>query len=343
MLSARAAVALAVGVAGAVVVGAGVQVGAAVGSGVLADHRLREAREDDAARVVAATARDDCPAAVAAYRAATTGPALPWRRPPIPEDVTRAATDCRDLARLDALAAAGRRAEALRGYLEFRGDHGRSPLYRYVPDRIGNVLRAGRLAPDTKTCGLAAELVARDDWPAPADTMPGLLASCGELLAAASRDDFDKERNWAAVLLRALRRYYGGSPEASRTEATEAALLMRESARTLDLQPPWRVRGGSAGSGRVQVVYMNYTRGTMTFAISGRGGGRVVEVPACADCPRLDEGDDCTRKGNTTVVTLPAGTYRVWVTIEYPGRSYEWRATWRLKTGAYADCLADWK
>jgi hypothetical protein len=342
MTNARAVVALAAVVAGAVVAGAVVQVAAAVGSGVLVDHRLRAAREDDAARVVAAMARDDCPAAAAAYRAATTGPALPRRRPPIPEDVTRAAKDCRDLTRLDALADSGRRPEALGGYLEFRRVHRFSPLHDRIPDRIGDVLRPGPLTPDRETCVLLAQMAAPGDVPASADTTPGLLTTRGELLAA-SRDKNDRERDWAAILLLTVRQKYRGTPEAARAEVAEAALLVRDRSGDISLERPGRVPGASAGPGRARVVYENHTRGTMTFAISGPGGGRVVEVAPCGACPALDESADCTRKVPTAVVTLPAGTYRVWISIDYSSRHYTWSDTWRLTPGSYEDCLADRK
>jgi hypothetical protein len=325
----------------AVVTAVVVQASAAAGAGVLTDRYLRTAREDDAARVVAAVARDDCPAAAAAYRAATTGPALPWRRPPIAADVTRAANDCRDLARVDALAASGRRAEALGGYLEFRRVHRFSPLYARVPDRLGKVLRTGRLTPDRETCVLLAQLVAPGDEPASADTMPRLLTTCGEMLAA-SRDKNNRERSLGGTLLRAVRKEFAGSPEAPRAEAAEAALLVLPPAGEFSIERPWRVRGGSAGPGRVRVVYENHTRGIMTFAISGPGGGRVVELPACGACPKLDEKvGDCTRKGYTAVVTLPAGTYRVWISIREPEWGWDWSGTWRLSAGAYEDCLFD--
>lgn len=345
MIAARHPAVLAAVVTGAVVAGALVQLGAALGVGLAADYHLRAERENDAGRVVAAVARGDCTTVAAAYRAATTGLVFPRRRPPISDKVTRAATDCRDLARVDALAASGRRAEALAGYLRFRSDHRLSLLYRHVPDRLGAVLRAGRPTPDTETCGLLAELVARDDRPAPKDAMPDLLASCGELLAAASREAADREWNWATVLLRAVRQGYRDSPEASRVEATEAALLVRvrEGPAIRSIRPPLRVDGSAAGRGRVQIVYKNHTRGTMTFAISGRVGGRVIEVPACDTCPELGGDADCTEQGDMAVVTLPAGTYRVWISIDFSGQSDEWVKTWRLKTGAYADCIATWK
>jgi hypothetical protein len=306
-------------------------------AGVLADRQLRAAREDDAARVLAAVGSGDCATVAASYRAATTAPALLWRRPPIAADVARAAADCRDLARIDALAVSGRRDEALGRYLEFRRGPRFSPLYEHVPDRIGKVLRAGRLTPDTRTCGLLAQLVAVGEAPAPEDAMPGLLTTCGELLAT-SRDENTTEREWAAVLLTTVRRQYGGWPEAARAEAGEAALLVRKRPGASDLPRPRRI-SGSPGPGLVRVVYENHTRDAMTFVISGRGGGRVVELVGCRVCPELDDGEYCTGKGNKVVVTLPAGSYRVrmasgqgiWVT--------EWSGTWRLRPGTYASCM----
>lgn len=323
----------------AVLAGAVFQVAAALGTGVLADLSLRAAREDDAARVVAAAARGDCATAAAAYRSATTGPVLPGRRPEVADDATRAARDCRDLARVDALAAAGRRAEALAGYLEFRRVHRFSPLYGHVPERAGNLLRAGKVTPDPETCVLLAQIVAPGDTPATPDTMPRLLTTCGGLLMA-SRDKNNRERSWGGLLLSTVRQEYADSPEAPRAEAMEAAFLTGEMRGQYTVDGPLRVPGGSAGPGQVRVVYENHTPGILTFAISGPGGGRVIELAGCSACPKVAEDADCTRKGHTAVVTLPAGTYRVWISIREPEWGWDWSGTWRLRAGVYQDCLA---
>jgi hypothetical protein len=329
----------AVAVVAAVVAGVAVHVLAAGGTSVVVDRYLRAARADDAAGVLAAAARGDCTTVAAAYRGATAGPVLPLRRPPVAADVTRAAADCRDLARVDALAASGRRDEALNAYLEFRRVHRFSPLYGHVPDRVGKVLRAGRLTPARETCVRLAQVSAPGDVPAPADTMPRLLTTCGELLAA-SRDKNNRERDLGQSLLRTVRREYAGSPEAPRAEALEAALLVQPPDARLTIGPPEPVPGGPAGRGWMQVVYQNHTPGIMTLAISGPGGGRVVELPACSTCPELDGNADCTPRGHTAVVTLPAGTYRVWVLLTEPEWGWTWSGTWRLGPGAYGDCLA---
>jgi hypothetical protein len=310
-------------------------------AGVQVDDRLRTAREDDARAVVAAVSRGDCPAAAAAYRGATTGRMLPGRtRPPVADDVTRAATDCRDLSRVDALAASGRHVEAIRGYLEFRRSHVFSPLYGRVDDRVASVLRTAHPVPDAETCRLVARVSGvADDPPTSADTVPGLFTACGEVLARTGVTDDDDM--WGALgLLSTVRERFGSSPEARRAEVAQAALLVATPGNRKFLRSPERIR---AGSGRARLTFWNHTRATMTFAISGPGGGRVVEVPACAACPVAENGHyvRCVDgKGRAAVVTLPAATYQVRI-IFGGDRHHEWTGTWRLSGGTWEDCLVE--
>jgi hypothetical protein len=306
-------------------------------AGVQVDERLRAARVDDAGRVLAAVTRGDCATAAAAYHGATTGRMLPGRRrPPVAEDVTRAATDCRDLSRVDAIAAAERQVEALRGYLEFRHTHLFSPLYGRVPDRIGKVLRSGRVVPDPATCRLVAESVRDPDKPpTSADTLPGLLTTCGEVLAQTGKK-IDNDRWWALDLLSRVRQQYTGSPEARRAEAAQAALLLETPGNATPLPKPERVR---AGSGQVRVRYWNHTDAIMTLVLSGPGGRRLIEVPACSDCSAPDDDDDgcAAGKGRAAILTLQPGTYEAWIGIA--GR--EWSGTWRMSGGTYEDCFVE--
>jgi hypothetical protein len=301
----------------AVVTAVVVQASAAAGAGVLTDRYLRTAREDDTGgssrRWRATTARRPRP---------PTGPPprdrhFPGARPPIAADVTRAANDCRDLARVDALAASGRRAEALGGYLEFRRVHRFSPLYARVPDRLGKVLRTGRLTPDRETCVLLAQLVAPGDEPASADTMPRLLTTCGEMLAA-SRDKNNRERNLGARCCAPCGR---SSPARRRRPARKPRKRLSWSCRRpasfhrTTVARSRRFGRSRAGAGGLREPHARDHDVRHLRTGRGTGGG----AAGMWRCPKLDEKvGDCTRKGYTAVVTLPAGTYRVWISIREP-------------------------
>jgi hypothetical protein len=280
---------------------------AAIWAGTLLDDRLRAARERDARAVVPAVTRGDCVAAAAAYRGATTG-------------------------------------LLLASYLEFRRTHVFSPLYQPVRRRIQDVLRDDSLRPEAETCRLVALAAGGDRLPDPADVTPALLTACGELLGATG-DTRSSDGSAAQLMLATVRKRHGGSPEAARAEAAEAAMVVA-SARVPDTVVTPRRTG--TGSHQAKIVVTNAARAPLQVTISGPRGGRIVELGPCARCPKPDprrlNTDDAAAtcdpaKGRRAVVTLPPGTYRVYASRPILGRLERWTGTWKLRPGTYAPCL----
>jgi len=300
----------------------------------LDDHLVAD-RVADGRRVVPAATRGDCAAATAAYRGATTGPLLPGReRPPVPADAARLAGECRAVLRGDDLVAAGRPAQGLAAYLEYRRTHVFSPLYAPVRRRIQDVVLGRSLPRDVATCRLVALAVGHDNLPDPVDASPALLTTCGEQLRTTADGD-------AAFLLSTVRTRHPGSPEAARAAAAEAELLVGNAVVADTNRTPHRIR---PGSGDATVVVTNATRTMLRLAISGPAGGRVVEIAPCALCRNLDPAGNETRcepgAGVRATISLPPGTYRVLAYQPIGGRVDSWTGRWRLRPGRYAGCLA---
>jgi hypothetical protein len=309
------------------------------GAIALGDNRLRAAREDDAEEVLAAVQRGDCAAAAAAHDGATTGTTLPGRRPAVSADVGRAAKDCRDLAKIDAVAASGQHVKAIRDYVEFRRVHVFSPLYKQVPHRIRDIVNAGKLGSDRDSCDVVS-LVLGDNLPGKVvDALPALLASCAQLYAETA-GPADGDYFAAYTMLETLRKEYGQSAEARRAEALEASLRVKTGPTSNRVRTPPRVGGGSK---LAEVRYVNHGPGTMVLSMSGPRGGRVVEVKGCADCPRLESrsAGSCDNHGAASAdISLPPGTYRVKLEYIDSDGAYAWTGSWKLRAGQYAQCLA---
>lgn len=308
------------------------------GAIAVGDNRLRAAREDDAGRVLAAVQRGDCAAAAAAHDRVMTGTTLPGRRPAVSADVARAAKDCRDLAKIDAVAASGQHVKAIRDYVEFRRVHVFSPLYKQVPFRVADVINAGKLRPDRESCS-AVGLALDEKLPGEVDALPAVLASCAALYAE-SAGPADGDYFAAYSMLETLRKDYSQSAEARRAEALEASLRVKTGPTSNRVRTPPRVGGGSK---LAEVRYVNHGPGTMVLSMSGPRGGRVVEVKGCADCPRLESrsAGSCDNHGAASAdISLPPGTYRVKLEYIDSDGAYAWTGSWKLRAGQYAQCLA---
>lgn len=320
-------------------VGAAVVV-AVTGVVAVTDLRSRAGRQDDAKRVLAAVASGDCATAAEAFRSASTGLALPGRRPAISADITKAAKDCGALATVDALAASGKSGQALNEYVEFQRTHTFSPLHKAASGRIEDVLGAGKLRADRETCRALHTLAQSDSLPGAADTLPALLTACGQLLAPDPRsrdDDF-----WQGFeLLSTVREKYADSPDAEDAERAEAALRVELAGRYSVLETPSRAGGGAK---LAKVRFLNYGAGTMLLSVSGPGGGRVVQVQGCSGCGPAGDAlsvAKCERADAPgTTLTLRPGTYRVAVEYTDTRGGYSWPGEWKLRAGSYADCLA---
>jgi hypothetical protein len=72
----------------------------------------------------------------------------------------------------------------------------------------------------------------------------------------------------------------------------------------------------------------------MTLSVSGPGGGRVVKVDGCPDCPRLgrvEKPGDCEHeKARAADITLPPGSYRVVIQHTDAEGNYAWTGRWEL-------------
>jgi hypothetical protein len=284
-----------VGVATALVVAFG-------GAIALGDNRFRTARENDAEQVVAAVKRGDCVAATAAYDRATTGFALPSRRPDIPRGVARSATGCLDLVTAAA------------------------------------AVRAGGQQPDRRACRhLVAATERHDELARAADTLPPLLLACGRSLGAGNPATADLER--AVALLSRVRRDHPDSPEARPAERAEAALRAPTfppgAGRPAPLGTP------AAGRTQIQLINLSRDDLVLAVSGTGDGRVVEIEgyhaCPAHRDPLAGCDRDDAP----TATVTVPPGTYSVLARAAGSDLMVE-GGTWRLGSERYLICISAW-